>query len=210
MPGRASVRTASTSSAPQRSSALRRTAGHAASGSAHHYHVIFHSQGPASSGTSAETREHAGLDMRTGQVFASTPLTTGIKPFMDLAGQVMACPGYKDALQLPPVDEISRAGGGAGHGCRTRRLTHDLLTGQAPVPARSTAKVDPETSQNHGSCKDSQHSRDHERSPLKERPDAYVRGSPSGLLDLRRQVSRHFGTGHTGPCLLSLRPGTRL
>jgi transposase len=42
----------------------------------------------------------AGLDVRTGQVFASTPLTTGIKPFMDLAGQVMARPEYKDAPRV--------------------------------------------------------------------------------------------------------------
>ena len=42
----------------------------------------------------------AGLDVRTGQVFASTPPTTGIKPFMDLAGQVMARPEYKDAPRV--------------------------------------------------------------------------------------------------------------
>jgi transposase len=42
----------------------------------------------------------AGLDVHTGQVFASTPLTTGIKPFMDLAGQVMARPEYKDAARV--------------------------------------------------------------------------------------------------------------
>jgi transposase len=42
----------------------------------------------------------AGLDVHTGQVFASTPLTTGIKPFMDLAGQVMARPQYKNAPRV--------------------------------------------------------------------------------------------------------------
>jgi transposase len=42
----------------------------------------------------------AGLDIRTGQVFASTPATTGIKPFMDLAGQVMARPEYHDAPRV--------------------------------------------------------------------------------------------------------------
>jgi hypothetical protein len=42
----------------------------------------------------------AGLDVHTGQVFASTPATTGIKPFMDLAGQVMARPGYKNAPRV--------------------------------------------------------------------------------------------------------------
>jgi transposase len=42
----------------------------------------------------------AGLDVHTGQVFASTPKTTGIIPFMDLTGQVMARPEYKDAPRV--------------------------------------------------------------------------------------------------------------
>ena len=42
----------------------------------------------------------AGLDVHTGQVFASTPLTTGITPFMDLAGQVMTRPEYKNAPRV--------------------------------------------------------------------------------------------------------------
>jgi len=42
----------------------------------------------------------AGLDVHTGQVFAATPLTTGIKPFMDLAGQVMGRPEYKNASRV--------------------------------------------------------------------------------------------------------------
>jgi transposase len=42
----------------------------------------------------------AGLDVRTGQVFGSTPQTTGIKPFMDLAGQVMTRPEYKNAPRV--------------------------------------------------------------------------------------------------------------
>jgi DDE superfamily endonuclease len=33
-------------------------------------------------------------------VFASTPVTTGIKPFTDLAGQVMARPEYKNAPRV--------------------------------------------------------------------------------------------------------------
>ena len=45
----------------------------------------------------------AGLDAQTGQVFASTPLTTGIKPFMDLAGQVMARPEYHDAPRVSVI-----------------------------------------------------------------------------------------------------------
>ena len=42
----------------------------------------------------------AGLDVQTGQVFASTPKTTGIVPFMDLVGRVMARPEYKDAPRV--------------------------------------------------------------------------------------------------------------
>ena len=42
----------------------------------------------------------AGLDVHTGTVFASTPKTTGITPFMGLIGQVMARPEYKDAPRV--------------------------------------------------------------------------------------------------------------
>jgi transposase len=42
----------------------------------------------------------AGLDVRTGQVFASTPGTTGIGPFMTLVGQVMARPEYQNAPRV--------------------------------------------------------------------------------------------------------------
>jgi len=42
----------------------------------------------------------AALDVRTGTVFASTPHTTGITPFMDLIGQVMSRPEYKDAPRV--------------------------------------------------------------------------------------------------------------
>ncbi len=42
----------------------------------------------------------AGLDIHTGKVFASTPQTTGIAPFMDLAGQVMTRPEYKNAPRV--------------------------------------------------------------------------------------------------------------
>jgi hypothetical protein len=38
--------------------------------------------------------------VHTGKVFVSTPVTTGIKPFMDLAGQVMARPDYKNAPRV--------------------------------------------------------------------------------------------------------------
>ena len=42
----------------------------------------------------------AGLDVHTGKVFASTPATTGIKPFMDLIGQVMSRPEYNNAPRV--------------------------------------------------------------------------------------------------------------
>jgi transposase len=42
----------------------------------------------------------AALDVRTGQVFAATPETTGITPFMNLMGQVMSQPGYKNASRV--------------------------------------------------------------------------------------------------------------
>ncbi len=42
----------------------------------------------------------AALDVHTGKVFASTPEATGIAPFMDLMGQVMSRPEYKDAPRV--------------------------------------------------------------------------------------------------------------
>ena len=42
----------------------------------------------------------AALDVHTGNVFASTPATTGIVPFMDLIGQVMSLPEYQDAPRV--------------------------------------------------------------------------------------------------------------
>jgi transposase len=42
----------------------------------------------------------AGLDVHTGKVFASTPAATGIKPFMDLIGQVMSRPEYHNAPRV--------------------------------------------------------------------------------------------------------------
>ena len=67
----------------------------------------------------------AGLDVHTGQVFASTPKTTGIVPFMDLAGQVMARPEYKDAPRVfVIVDNGSdHRGKKAAAGCAGRTRT---------------------------------------------------------------------------------------
>jgi len=42
----------------------------------------------------------AAVDVQTGKVFAATPATTGITPFMDLMSQVMSLPAYKDAPRV--------------------------------------------------------------------------------------------------------------
>jgi transposase len=42
----------------------------------------------------------AALDVHTGEVFAATPEATGIAPFMDLIGQVMTRPEYKNAPRV--------------------------------------------------------------------------------------------------------------
>jgi len=42
----------------------------------------------------------AALDVHTGTVFAATPATTGIAPFMDLMSQVMSQPEYQDAPRV--------------------------------------------------------------------------------------------------------------
>jgi transposase len=42
----------------------------------------------------------AALDVRTGKVFAATPKTTGISPFMNLISQIMSRPPYKNAPRV--------------------------------------------------------------------------------------------------------------
>jgi hypothetical protein len=42
----------------------------------------------------------AALDVHTGKVFASTPATTGIAPFMDLMTQIMSQPPYNSAPRV--------------------------------------------------------------------------------------------------------------
>jgi transposase len=42
----------------------------------------------------------AAVDVHTGKVFAATPATAGIVPFMDLMSQVMSLPEYKDAPRV--------------------------------------------------------------------------------------------------------------
>jgi transposase len=77
----------------------------------------------------------AGLDIRTGQVFASTPKTTGITPFMDLAGQVMAQPPYNNAGRVfVIVDNGSDHRGQAAAG-RLARAHPNAIMIHTPVHA---------------------------------------------------------------------------
>jgi transposase len=77
----------------------------------------------------------AGMDVRTGTVFASTPGTTGITPFMDLVGQVMARPEYKDAPQVfVIVDNGSDHRGQAAIG-RLRKAHPNAIMIHTPVHA---------------------------------------------------------------------------
>jgi len=77
----------------------------------------------------------AGLDVRTGRVFASTPGTTGIKPFMELAGQVMARDEYKSAPRVfVIVDNGSDHRGQAAIG-RLRKAHPNAIMIHTPVHA---------------------------------------------------------------------------
>jgi hypothetical protein len=76
------------------------------------------------------------LDVHTGKVFAATPDTTGIAPFMDLMSQVMNRPEYKDAPRVFVIADNgsdhrgSKAASGPGQP-RWRRLARE---GHAPGP----------------------------------------------------------------------------
>lgn len=77
----------------------------------------------------------AGLDVHTGEVFASTPKTTGIVPFMDLVAQVMARPQYQDAPRVfVIVDNGSDHRGKAAIG-RLRKAHPNAIMIHTPVHA---------------------------------------------------------------------------
>src|ERR1700689_5946413 len=77
----------------------------------------------------------AGLDVHTGQVFASAPGTTGIKPFMHLVGQVMKRPEYKEAPRVfVIVDNGSDPRGEAAAG-RLRNAYPNAIRIHTPVHA---------------------------------------------------------------------------
>jgi hypothetical protein len=77
----------------------------------------------------------AGLDVRTGRVFASTPRTTGIVPFMDLVGQVMARPEYKNAPRVFVVVDNGSDHRGKKAASRLRKAHPNAVMIHTPVHA---------------------------------------------------------------------------
>jgi hypothetical protein len=77
----------------------------------------------------------AGLDVRTGKVFASTPATTGIVPFMDLAGQVMARPEYRHAPRVFVIVDNGSDHRGQAAADRLRKAHPNAVMIHTPVHA---------------------------------------------------------------------------
>jgi transposase len=77
----------------------------------------------------------AGLDVHTGRVFASTPKATGIVPFMDLAGQVMARPEYRDAPRVFVVVDNGSDHRGKKAADRLRKAHPNAIMIHTPVHA---------------------------------------------------------------------------
>jgi transposase len=77
----------------------------------------------------------AGLDVHTGQVFASTPQTTGITPFMDLVAQVMERPEYKDAPRVFIVVDNGSDHRGQASADRMRAAHPNAILIHTPVHA---------------------------------------------------------------------------
>ncbi len=77
----------------------------------------------------------AGLDVRTGKVFASTPGTTGIVPFMDLVGQVMARPEYRDAPRVFVIVDNGSDHRGHAAADRLRKAHPNAVMIHTPVHA---------------------------------------------------------------------------
>ena len=77
----------------------------------------------------------AGLDVHTGQVFASTPRTTGIAPFMDLVDEVMARPEYRDAPRVFVVVDNGSDHRGQAAADRLRKAHPNAVMIHTPVHA---------------------------------------------------------------------------
>jgi transposase len=77
----------------------------------------------------------AGLDIHTGNVFPSTPRTTGITPFTDLAGQVMARPEYQNAPRVLIIVDNGSDHRGQAAIDRLRTAHPDAIMIHTPVHA---------------------------------------------------------------------------
>jgi transposase len=77
----------------------------------------------------------AALDVRTGKVFAATPATTGIAPFMDLMSQVMTRPEYKDAPRVFVIVDNGSDHRGQAAAARLRDAYPNAIMIHTPVHA---------------------------------------------------------------------------
>ena len=77
----------------------------------------------------------AALDVHTGKVFAATPATTGIAPFMDLMGQVMSQPEYKDAPRVFVIVDNGSDHRGQAAAARLRDAHPNAIMIHTPVHA---------------------------------------------------------------------------
>jgi transposase len=77
----------------------------------------------------------AALDVHTGTVFAATPDTTGIKPFMTLMDQVMTQPPYKDAPRVFVIVDNGSDHRGQAAASRLRTAHPNAIMIHTPVHA---------------------------------------------------------------------------
>jgi transposase len=77
----------------------------------------------------------AALDVGTGKVFAATPATTGIAPFMDLIGQVMHRPEYKHAPRVFVIVDNGSDHRGQAAAARLRDAHPNAVMIHTPVHA---------------------------------------------------------------------------
>ena len=77
----------------------------------------------------------AALDVHTGKVFAATPATTGIAPFMDLMGQVMRRAEYKDAPRVFVIVDNGSDHRGQAAASRLRNAYPNAIMIHTPVHA---------------------------------------------------------------------------
>jgi transposase len=75
------------------------------------------------------------LDVHAGRVFASTPGTTGIVPFMDLMGEVMSRPEYKNAPRVFVIVDNGSDHRGKAAADRLRRAHPNAVMIHTPVHA---------------------------------------------------------------------------